>query len=207
MSYLSVMTGDLRQKILDASVSIIAKEGVRSLSFREVARRAGVSHQAPYHHFKNDQAILQAIAEEGFQQMNALMRERASAFPDDPLSALTATGLAYVEFARTHPGHFRVMFQNSLHTKGRRISPLPVSDDAHSLLRELADAAVRKGLAKKLTADEVVLVCWSSVHGIATLLAEGLIEAGDQASRAHLADLVVRAVGRLLDKRESGPKV
>jgi AcrR family transcriptional regulator len=62
---------DLRERILDATVTLIEADGLAALSMREVARRAGVSHQAPYHHFTDRQAILAAIAEEGFKRLNA----------------------------------------------------------------------------------------------------------------------------------------
>ncbi|MFI5308928.1 MAG: TetR/AcrR family transcriptional regulator [Polyangiales bacterium] len=106
----------LRERILQASVELIEVEGLAALSLREVARRAGVSHQAPYHHFADREAILGAIAEQGFRILRAAL-ERAVAHGRDVHSAaesLAACGRAYVEFACEHPAHFRVMFRPEL---------------------------------------------------------------------------------------------
>ncbi|MEL6186057.1 MAG: TetR/AcrR family transcriptional regulator, partial [Myxococcota bacterium] len=104
---------DLDRKILDASADLIAERGVRNVSFREVARRAGVSHQMPYHIFKNLQGILTALAREGFSTLAAQMNAAADA-ESDAGDRLTAAGFAYVDFACSHVGHFRVMFQRAL---------------------------------------------------------------------------------------------
>src|SRR5438128_419394 len=97
---------ELREQILDASVRLIEAEGLAALSMREVARRAGVSHQAPYHHFADKEAILAAIAEEGFRRLNAAMEEASRSKPADAASRLIAGGRAYVRFAATNPAHF-----------------------------------------------------------------------------------------------------
>src|SRR5262245_54976951 len=98
----------LQRQILDASIDLLRTGGVGALSMREVARRAGVSHQAPYHHFADREAILAAIAEEGFSGLaDALHRAREGA--TTTAERLKASGLAYVEFALSHPAHYRVM--------------------------------------------------------------------------------------------------
>lgn len=87
---------DLRRKSLDASAALVAEHGVRQVSFREVARRAGVSHQAPYHHFGNYQEILRHLVSEGFTSLGEAMRTAAEEAGPDPLDALCAAGVAYV---------------------------------------------------------------------------------------------------------------
>ncbi len=120
---MSVM-GGLRRRILDASVELVAEQGVRAISFREVARRAGVSHQAPYHHFKSDAGILHEIAREGFAALARAVQAAAKKTGAHPLEALEAAGVASVLFASRHLGHFRVMFQQSFDERVKAAVPL-----------------------------------------------------------------------------------
>ncbi|NDA78115.1 MAG: TetR/AcrR family transcriptional regulator, partial [Actinobacteria bacterium] len=101
----------LRETVLKAAVDYIAENGADGLSFRQVAIAAGVSHQAPYHHFSDRKGIFEAIAIEGFEIFTDAMEGALDARPNDPASALLE---AYVEFAVGHRGHFRVMFRPDL---------------------------------------------------------------------------------------------
>src|SRR6478736_10491603 len=94
--------GDLRRAVLTAALDVIRTEGPGALSLRDLARRAGVSHAAPAHHFKDRTGLLTAIAAEGY----ALFADALADAPD-----LRERGVAYVRFAATHPAHFQVMFQ------------------------------------------------------------------------------------------------
>src|SRR5262245_23788463 len=101
--------GDLRRALLDAALEILAEGGAAGLTLREVARRAGVTHAAPYRHFEDKAALLAAVAEEGFRAVYAEMLARSERVKD-PVERLYQIGAAYVLFAVTHPAHFRVMF-------------------------------------------------------------------------------------------------
>lgn len=197
---------DLHRRILDASLALIAEQGVRAVSFREVARRAGVSHQAPYHHFGNHHGILHAIAREGFAALTAAMRDAAAA-AGEPLEALGAAGVAYVLFARDHVGHFRVMFQGSLVDVHDAEAPMPEAEQTHATLVELATAAVRAGYGAGLSEAEVASLCWSTVHGLANLLVEGTLRSKGvrEADHEEVARTVVSAMSRLLAVRPSRP--
>ncbi len=194
-----VAMSDLRRRILDASVALVAERGVRAMSFREVARRAGVSHQAPYHHFGSDQGILHEVAREGFSALSEAMRAAAQSAGADPLEALTRAGVAYVGFAREHLGHFRVMFQRSLVDVHDQAAPLAEAEQTHGVLVALCDEVKRGGFAKGLSSEALTTMTWSLVHGLATLLVEGTLEAktksGDEAA---LIKKTVRAMAGLL---------
>ncbi|MET9865788.1 TetR/AcrR family transcriptional regulator, partial [Streptomyces sp. NPDC006386] len=97
--------GDLRRAILTAALDAIAVDGPSGLSLRDLARRAGVSHAAPAHHFKDRAGLLTAIAAEGFGLLATALREAAD---------LKEAGVRYVRFAREHPAHFQVMFAPEL---------------------------------------------------------------------------------------------
>src|SRR5437868_6787315 len=100
--------GDLRRALVDAARRILEAEGPTALSLRAVAREAGVSPAAPYHHFKDKAELLDAVADEGWQMLNAAMgKARDEA---EPRSKLNALGIAYVCFARENPALYRVMY-------------------------------------------------------------------------------------------------
>lgn len=146
--------GNLRPALLRAAGKILEKEGVGALSLREAARRAGVSHNAPYRHFPDREALLAALAAEGFQLLGEAMRDRAG----------KEMGEAYVRFALDHPQRFRLMFGGSV----------PIAE--YEQLRDAA-AATYRGLVeafKDLPRPEIAAAAaWSLVHGLANLLLDG----------------------------------
>lgn len=181
-------------------MALVAEKGVRAVSFREVARRAGVSHQAPYHHFGDHKGILLAIAKEGFAALGDALDTAASA-RSDPLDALTASGLAYVRFAEEHVGHFRVMFQHDLVDVFADQQPLPEAECTFGVLMRLSETAVQGGYGVGLTAPEIAHLCWSCVHGLANLLVEGVLMPKAQHSdldQRAIVNQVVTALTRLL---------
>ena len=103
---------DLRSELLRTSRRLLDESGPSALSMREVARRAGCTHQAPYHYFANREAILAALVHEGFDELTDMLASAREGLGSADLRAiLTASGNAYVEFALRHPGVFRVMFR------------------------------------------------------------------------------------------------
>ena len=159
--------GDLRRALLDASLALIAEEGSSALSLREVARRAGVTHAAPYRHFVDKEALLAAVAEEGHRAMAERMRE-TMARATTPLDRLEACGVAYVLFTVEHPAHFRVMFGPHF------TRPVVAADspDPVNSFRLLLDTIVEAQRAGQLRAEPpatLALTCWSLVHGLASL--------------------------------------
>jgi AcrR family transcriptional regulator len=165
--------GDLRRALLDASLELISKEGFAALSLREVARRAGVTHAAPYRHFADKEALLAAVAEEGFRAMTARMRQVMAREPT-PMRRLMACGVAYVLFAVENAAHFRVMFGPHF------TRPLVPSDaqEAGNSFKVLMDAileAQRAGEIREGEPQALALTCWSLVHGLASLWVDGLL--------------------------------
>src|SRR5262249_49721298 len=128
--------GDLRRTLLDAAIAIVKEAGAGALSLRELARAAGVSHAAPYRHFPSREALLAALATEGFLGLGAA-REARAAGVTDPVARLTALGVGYVRYAVDHPGHFRVMFSRDLH---EGIEDPALAAAGEPTLRALVDA-------------------------------------------------------------------
>lgn len=163
----------LRDTVLRAAVDYIADHGPDGLSFRQVAADAGVSHQAPYHHFSNREGIFQAIAMEGFIKFSEALR----ASEQDPNSD-TATAMleSYVEFAVTHRGHFRVMFRADLCSMSDNPELKHVADDSFGVLVDF----VRRMLGDTSSIEEIrarATAMWALAHGLATLLIDGPLEA------------------------------
>src|SRR6201984_2405102 len=101
--------GHLREALLQAAIRLIAEVGPAGFTLREVARRAGVSHNAPYRHFRDRDELLASVAAQGYRELAKAMTD-AAARQTDALDALREAGLAYVSFALRRPEHFTVMF-------------------------------------------------------------------------------------------------
>lgn len=162
--------GDLRRAILHAALDVIAADGPSALSLRDLARRAGVSHAAPAHHFKDRTGLLTAIAADGHGLLAATLAEAGD---------LRDAGGRYVRFAREHPAHFQVMFRPEL----LREDDLELTT-ARALSREQLRAAVTGARPETPDADPRLagIAAWSLSHGFATLLLSGNLAAvvGDQ---------------------------
>jgi len=186
--------GDLRRVLLDASLALVNEQGVSALSLREVARKAGVSHNAPYHHFPDKGSVLAAIALEGLGLLTEQMVTSVAAAGADPKARLEACGLAYVRFALSHAAHFRVMFRPELAC----LEDDPVMREASSKPFEQVVMAVMACQAAGLmpAGDPMpwVLTCWSAVHGLASLWLDGPLSQdpkGFGKSPEKLAEIVV----------------
>jgi AcrR family transcriptional regulator len=185
--------GDLRRTLLDVSADVIDKYGVDALNLRELAERAGVSSGAPYHHFAGREALLASIAEEGFGYLGAAMIKERDAAPDDATSRLAALGRAYVTFATTHRGHFRVMFRGDL----RSPELVQAKPRAFQLLWDAIEACQQSSVAPGGDPQPLVLTAWSAVHGLATLWIDGALpKKGLNPER--LAPVVTTLLGQML---------
>ncbi|MEY4514562.1 MAG: hypothetical protein RLZZ450_6684, partial [Pseudomonadota bacterium] len=191
---------DVRQRILQASLSLLETEGLSALSMREVARRAGVSHQAPYNHFVDREAILGALAEEGFGVLAARIEsERSRAASGDTLGRLRACFHAYVEFACSNPAHFRLMFRPELVDLENCPGALAEGDRAFTYLTDGVRELLSAGLAAEPSVDAVTALVWSSAHGLACLLLDGpLARKMPNAQRDELISGVTEAFTALM---------
>jgi AcrR family transcriptional regulator len=187
--------GDLRQALIDAALQLISEEGFAALSLREVARRAGVTHAAPYRHFADKEALLGAVAAEGFRMMTSAMRERM-AQEEQLMERLGASGIAYVLFAVAHPAHFRVMFGPHF---TRPPEPSLVSDpetNAFGLLVGTIEEGQRAGVLREAPTMELALCAWSMVHGLSSLLVDRKLE--QSVAQAGGVEALARAQTRVL---------
>jgi AcrR family transcriptional regulator len=139
---------------------------------REVARRAGVSHQAPYHHFESREDILAAIAQEGFVLLEKGIAE-ARGGAKNALDACERAGIAYVTFALQHPAHFRLMFRPELVDVKAHQEAVDCGGRAFAHVPAMVQDLVTQGLPAEPSLEALVALTWSSVHGLACLLLDG----------------------------------
>jgi AcrR family transcriptional regulator len=157
--------GDLRAALLEVADKVLRQSGPEALSLREIARHAGVSEAAPYHHFKDRTALVAAIAQRGFEQLGeAFAREQ----DPDPGRRLAGMGAAYVAFAIAEPGAFRAMF--GAHVVDWNIDDIPELYAAGHPVREaMMSACGAAGRGAKMSKRRLFAQAWGLVHGIAWL--------------------------------------
>ncbi|HEX4229061.1 MAG TPA: TetR/AcrR family transcriptional regulator [Bryobacteraceae bacterium] len=181
--------GNLRETLLDSAIRLIAEVGPAGFTLREVARRAGVSHNAPYRHFSDRDDLIAAIATQGFRQLTQAML-RAAAGGVSAVDRLKRAGLAYVTFALHRPEHFTVMFDASTPVKGGHEDLAKAAEEAFDTLLNLVRSWHDEG---RLSGDarEFALLAWSMVHGVAKLATTGHLPYASRARILKFAEFVI----------------
>jgi AcrR family transcriptional regulator len=159
--------GHLREALLKAAIQLIAEVGPAGFTLREVARRAGVSHNAPYRHFPDREDLLAAVAAQGFRELNEAMLE-AVTHHRGSVGRLKGAGLAYVEFALRRPEHFTVMFDAAV-SKHRTPDSTEAAEQAFGTLLTLVKSCQDDNRLPSVDVRQLALLAWSMVHGIAKL--------------------------------------
>lgn len=182
--------GNLRSALLSAALELIREEGVSSISLREVARRAGVSHAAPAHHFGDKAGLVTALATQGFELFGAALRAGAARASDRPKLRLSWVGWAYVMFAAEHRAHFDVMFRPEL----LRYEDPALASAASAAYQELLDSVNSCWPDASATDLELHAIrAWAEVHGLATLWLHGNLR--EHSTPAALDALVRKLCG------------
>lgn len=161
--------GDLRRALIDTALAMVAEEGAWNFTVREVARRAGVSHAAPYNHFTDKTALLAEVAARGFRALRGAL-ESASRRPRSARQALLGIGAAYVRFGAEHPAHYRLMFGPELAEKQRHPVLQEASDATFAVLTAALERGQAAGEVRRGTVRDQALAAWAQVHGLTTLL-------------------------------------
>ena len=163
--------GNLREALLRAAIGLIAEVGPMAFTLREVARRAGVSHNAPYRHFRDKEELMRAVATEGYRELTVAMEDAARKQPR-AVDRLKHAGLAYIEFALRRPEHFAVMFDAPL-SERRHFDSIATAKEAFSALVGLVKDAQQSGELAPGDSGEYALLAWTMVHGVAKLAITG----------------------------------
>ena len=161
--------GDLKSTLIDAGVKLLSESGMEGLSLRKLAREVGVSHNAPYMHFADKEAVLAAIAEQGFLLLGEAIDAGQLQLSDQSIEArLPAAAQSYVNFALNHPNHLMVMF-------GKLDSAAypDLIETAHATFKKLVtimQVGHQSGTLVDQPAEQLAMLFWTNVHGLSALL-------------------------------------
>lgn len=169
--------GDLPAALRSATAELVAERGPTGFSLREVARRAGVSHAAPAHHFGDSQGLITAVAAEGFSQLTGAFVDAVEGLTD-PVERLTKMGKAYVRHAVDNPGHFGVMCATDVVNSDDPAFAAASLGAYQALLDALGD--LRDAVNPALDVESAATMTWSAIHGLA-VLAPYLADVADKA--------------------------
>lgn len=187
--------GDLRRALLEAARAALREQGPEGCSLREVARRAGVTHAAPYHHFPSREALLGALATEAYAELDRAMAEAQAAAPATPQAQLVAVGMGYLLHALRDPALFRLMIRPE-HLAPPPGPARPPEPDAC----EGPYARLRRALGDLLgrpAAPRDAHLCWATVHGLALLALDGGLGLPPGALPGHARAVIERLVAGL----------
>jgi AcrR family transcriptional regulator len=190
--------GDLRRAIVRAALEILRETQSVDFSLRELARRAGVSHNAPYRHFADKRELLAAVSTAGFEQLTQRMANEIAGHAS-ARAQLFAILRAYIQHGVENPALYRLMFGGYLTGPGNG-RPAIERAAAENTKALLAGSIVEGGVGRAIPNTErnerkiagAILACWSLVHGLTTLLADGLV--GPRKKSDELSDTIVRAM-------------
>jgi AcrR family transcriptional regulator len=157
--------GDLRQSLIDAAIALMDEDGISELSLRQVARRVGVSHNAPYRHFEDKDALLAAVAEQGFQSLRAALEAAQQGILPNSPQRLEAIGMAYVNFALAYPAHYRLMFGDYRCNFSQYAGLAEAAQQSFMVLVNTIRAGQAAGIFRAADPLDMARVAWALVHG------------------------------------------
>jgi AcrR family transcriptional regulator len=167
--------GDLKNALIKAGIEILSKDGVRGLSLRKVAQKAGVSHTAPYSHFADKQSLIAAISIEGFRTIYGQLNDVIQRYQGEPLRQLVEGAWAYIRFALSDPAHFKVTFSSVLEREKDYPLFVEMSQKTFGMVVQIVEACQAAGVLRPGPADVEAISMWSMVHGFISLYLEGQI--------------------------------
>ena len=165
--------GDLHQEILCSACELLEENNIASLSLRAVAKKVGVSHTAPYRHFKDKESLLAGIAKLGYDELAQQMEDAVRAHPDDPAAQLQEAGHRYVQLAINSPQCTQLMFGGILPCDDTYPELRASGDMAFDGLKTLIEEGQNHGVFKQGDVEELALAVWSGIHGLSLLLIGG----------------------------------
>ena len=173
--------GDLREALLVAAEELLNEEGLQALTLRACARRAGVSHAAPKHHFNDIAELLSEVSARGFDRLTRALKTARAAAADDPVERFVAVSRTYVSFARNNQALFRLRFRwDGLTVENRALllaAARTFAEMTNSITVQRDEPDVTPETLDVRTADRAlqndILIGWSHIHGYAQLFIEG----------------------------------
>jgi AcrR family transcriptional regulator len=194
--------GNLREALLKSALRLISEVGPTAFTLREVARRAGVSHNAPYRHFRDRDELMAAVSTQGYKELTETMLDAVEQ-ESGALRRLKRAGLAYVDFALRRPEHFTVMFDaptskpsdklcfNPSKMNSQYPQAVAAAEQSFRTLVQLVTACQQEGALPPGDTRTLALLTWSIVHGIAKLAITGRFPFGSKSEVQRFAEYVI----------------
>lgn len=185
--------GDLKRVIIETALQMLSESKGWQFTLREIARRAEVSHAAPYKHFPDKNSLLAELALIGFDQLRVDLTKSIAPFGDSPIEQFFSAASAYIQFGLTNPSHYKLMFSadagagsNVVHLNERAMS-------AFAVMLDVLKFGQSVGVFKRKPIEGQAAACWAQVHGLTLLSIDGLLhkeKVGEHAIEAALRTLL-----------------
>lgn len=189
--------GDLRNSLIAAAEALLKQKGLTELSLREVAKAAGVSNAAPYRHFRDKNALIEALAEGGFLQLKAGCDGAQKKYPAEPERQLVEAGMAYLFYAVEKPAIVHLMFGGVISLDDCGATLKQAADEAYGSLGQIVVNGQKAGIYQDADAADLTLTAWSTVYGLSLMVTGGLLHTRTK-SRAQVKKLGESVAGILL---------
>jgi AcrR family transcriptional regulator len=201
--------GNLREALVEAGVELARTGGPSAVLLRAASRQAGVSHNAAYRHFANQEDLVAAVAQQCMIRLGQLMIERSNQVTArGPVrrarARLDAIGRAYIDFARTEPGWFRTAFSSARPHPAVGSAPAPpgAADETanpYRLLSARLDELVAVGALTPQRRRGAEYAAWSAVHGLSSLLLDGPLQDLPEPEIEYATETVLAVINRGLE--------
>lgn len=189
--------GDLKNALIQAGIETLAQEGVGGLTLRKVARKAGVSHAAPYAHFADKQALIAAISTEGYRRFQAQVLESNQRYASDPRRQFIEAAWVYLKFALDDPAHFRITFSGIVENEQDYPALVEASEQSFEIVVGIVLRCQGAGFLSPEPPDLLSVSVWSAVHGLASLLLNNQIS-HRVSERFTPREMLVHTLGQFL---------
>jgi AcrR family transcriptional regulator len=191
--------GDLKKALIQAGVEILAEEGVGGLSLRKAARRAGVSHGAPYAHFADKQMLIAAIASDGHKIINDRLTSVITEYRDDPLQQLVGAALAIVQFGLESPALYKITFSGTIQDEHSHAEFMQYSQSNMQLLKTIVSRCREAEILNSNSMDIETQVAglWGLIHGLVSLWIQGQLPSSLM-KRVKPEELVIAALQQIV---------
>jgi AcrR family transcriptional regulator len=182
--------GNLREALLESALQLIAEVGPAGFTLRELARRTGVSHNAPYRHFRDRDEVMAKVTVQGFKELTQAML-RGSQSGAGAIDRLKRAGLAYISFALQRPEHFTVMFDAPTRVRTDYADAAEASEEAFNTLLSFVKSCQDERQLPSGDTHEFAMLAWSMVHGVAKLATTGRLPYTSTAEILKFAEFVI----------------